>query len=417
MLFFILYNPPFVPNPPPFVIPQGQNPRFVKIFGNCARKYPIMTQRIYFDNAATTSLDPQVLEAMMPYLTEKFGNPSSIYSYGRESRLAMENARKSVAKILNAHPAEIFFTSGGTESSNTAICAAVRDLGCKHIISSPIEHHATLHTVENLYHRGEAALSYVQLLPDGHVDMEDLEHLLAGSEDKCLVTLMHANNEIGNMLDIHAVGELCKKYNAIFHSDTVQTVGHFPFDLRNTPVHFITGAGHKFHGPKGVGLLYINENVKIRPYIHGGSQERNMRAGTENLYGVVGFAKALEMATAGYEQDSAYIKGLKTYMMESLQKNLKGVSFNGDPLGRSLYTVLSVSFPKTEKSEMILFNLDISNICASGGSACTSGAEQGSHVIRAINNNPNQVTVRFSFSKHNTKEEIDTVVEKLKEMV
>jgi len=373
--------------------------------------------RIYFDNAATTALDPQVLDAMMPYLTTHFGNPSSIYSYGRESRLAIENARKSVAKILNAHPAEIFFTSGGTESSNTAIISAVRDLGCKHIITSAIEHHATLHTVEYLYHNGEAALSYVKLLPNGHVDLEDLERLLAESEERCLVTLMHANNEIGNMLDIHAVGELCKIYSAIFHSDTVQTVGHFPFDLRNTPVHFITGASHKFHGPKGVGLLYVNENVKIKPFVHGGSQERNMRAGTENLYGIVGFAKALELATANYEADSAYIKSLKVYMMEQLKKHLKGISFNGDVLGRSLYTVLNVSFPKTEKSEMLLFNLDINNICASGGSACTSGADAGSHVIRAINNNPNQVAVRFSFSKQNTKEEIDAVAEKLKELI
>jgi cysteine desulfurase len=373
--------------------------------------------RIYLDNAATTSLDPVVLEAMMPYFTEKFGNPSSIYSYGRESRLAIENARKSVAKILNAHPAEIFFTSGGTESSNTAISAAIRDLGCRHIISSPIEHHATSHTVEHMFHSGEAALSEVKLLPNGHIDMEDLERLLAGSSEKCLVTLMHANNEIGNMLDIHAVGNLCKMYGAIFHSDTVQTVGHYPFDLRNTPVHFITGAGHKFHGPKGVGILYINENVKIKPYIHGGSQERNMRAGTENLYGIVGFAKALELATAQHEEHSSYIKGLKIYMMEKVKNVVRGVTFNGDILGRSLYTVLSVSFPKTEKSEMILFNLDMNNICASGGSACTSGADQGSHVIRAINNNPNQVTVRFSFSKHNTKEEIDFVVEKLKEMI
>lgn len=373
--------------------------------------------RIYFDNAATTPLDPQVLEAMMPYLTEKFGNPSSIYSYGRETRLAIETARKTVAKILNAHPAEIFFTSGGTESSNTAINAAVHDLDCRHIITSSIEHHATLHTVENLYHRGQAALSFVKLLPNGHVDMEDLEQLLAGCEDKCLVTLMHANNEIGNMLDIHAVGEICKRYGAVFHSDTVQTVGHFPFDLRNTPVHFITGAGHKFHGPKGVGILYINENVKIKPHIHGGSQERNMRAGTENLYGIVGFAKALELATARYEQDSTYIRSLKLYMMEQLQKHIQGVSFNGDPLGKSLYTVLSVSFPKNEKSEMILFNLDINNICASGGSACTSGADQGSHVIRAINNNPNQITVRFSFSRHNTKEEIDQVISKLQEII
>lgn len=373
--------------------------------------------RIYFDNAATTSLDTHVLEAMMPYLTTHFGNPSSIYSYGRESRLAIENARKSVAKILNAHPAEIFFTSGGTESSNTAITAAVRDLGCKHIITSAIEHHATLHTTEYLYHHGEAALSYVKLLPDGHIDLEDLEKLLSESKEKCLVTLMHANNEIGNILDIHAVGNLCKTYGAVFHSDTVQTVGHFPFDLRNTPVHFITGAGHKFHGPKGAGLLYINENVKIKPFMQGGSQERNMRAGTENLYGIVGFAKALEIATENFEHDSNYIKSIKVYMMEQLQKNVNSVSFNGDTLGKSLYAVLSVSFPKTEKSEMLLFNLDINNICASGGSACTSGADQGSHVIRAINNNPNQVTVRFSFSKHNTKEEIDTVVEKLKEVV
>ncbi len=374
-------------------------------------------ERIYLDNAATTSLDPVVLDAMMPYLTKHFGNPSSIYSYGRESRMAIENSRKTVAKILNAHPAEIFFTSGGTESSNMAITASVRDLGCKHIISSPIEHHATSHTIEHLYQTGEAALSFVKLLPNGHIDLTDLEALLAESEEKCLVTLMHANNEIGNMLDIHAVGELCKKHNAIFHSDTVQTVGHFPFNLRNTPVHFITGAGHKFHGPKGVGMLYINENVKIKPFVHGGSQERNMRAGTENLYGIVGFAKALELATTNYENDSTYITELKLYMMDQLQKNIQGISFNGDPKGKSLYAVLSVSFPKTEKSEMILFNLDINNICASGGSACTSGADQGSHVIRAINNNPNQVTVRFSFSKQNTKGEIDAVVEKLKELI
>ncbi|MFM2327709.1 MAG: hypothetical protein RIR31_1911 [Bacteroidota bacterium] len=373
--------------------------------------------RIYFDNAATTALDPQVLETMMPYLTEKFGNPSSIYSYGRETRMAIEAARKTVAKILNAHPAEIFFTSGGTESSNTAITAAIRDLGCKHIITSPIEHHAVAHSVEHADNLDIAKVSYVKLLPNGHVDIEDLEKLLAASNEKTLVTLMHANNEIGNILDIHAVGNLCKLYNAIFHSDTVQTVGHFPFDLRNTPVHFITGAAHKFHGPKGVGILYINENVKIKPFVHGGGQERNMRAGTENLYGIVGFAKALEMATAGYEEDSAFIGTLKYYMMDELKKNIAGVAFNGDVLGSSLYTVLSVSFPKTEKSEMLLFSLDINNICASGGSACTSGADQGSHVIRAINNNPNQVTVRFSFSKHNTKAEVDTVVEKLKELV
>lgn len=376
-----------------------------------------MNSRIYFDNAATTSLDPQVLEAMMPFFTERFGNPSSIYSYGRESRMAIENARKTVAKILNAHPAEIFFTSGGTESSNTAIMAAVRDLGCKHIITSNIEHHAVTHSVEYLDNLGVAKVSFVKLLPNGHVDIDDLEKLLAATEEKTLVTLMHANNEIGNISDIQAIGKLCKLYNAIFHSDTVQTVGHYPFDLLNTPVHFITGSSHKFHGPKGVGILYINENVSIKPFVHGGGQERNMRAGTENLYGIVGFEKALQMATANYEEDSAYIGTLKYYMMDELKKHIPRVAFNGDVMGQSLYTVLSASFPKTERSEMILFNLDINNICASGGSACASGADQGSHVIRAINNNPNQVTVRFSFCKHNTKAEIDAVVEKLKKFV
>lgn len=374
-------------------------------------------ERIYLDNAATTALDPQVLEAMMPYLTNRFGNPSSIYSYGRESRMGIENARKTVAKLLHAHPAEIFFTSGGTESSNTAITAAVRDLDCKHIISSKIEHHATLHTVEYLHKQGEASLSYVKILDDGHIDLTDLEALLALSKEKTLVTIMHANNEIGNMIDLHAVGTICRKYNAIFHSDTVQTVGHFHFDLKNTPVDFITGSGHKFHGPKGSGILYINENIKIKPFINGGSQERNMRAGTENLYGIVGFAKALEMASENHAADKEKIQGLKFYMMHSLAKNIAGASFNGDPTGNSLYAVLSVNFPKTDKSEMLLFNLDINNICASGGSACTSGADQGSHVIKALSNDPDRVTVRFSFSKYNTTDEIDFVVEKLKDII
>ncbi|MEP6926674.1 MAG: cysteine desulfurase family protein [Ginsengibacter sp.] len=373
--------------------------------------------RIYFDNAATTALDTEVLESMMPYFTEKFGNPSSIYSYGRETRMAIETARKSVAKILNAHPAEIFFTSGGTESSNTAINAAVYDLGCKKIITSPLEHHATLHCAEHLSRTGAAEVSYVNVLPNGHIDMIDLEKLLKESKEKCLVTLMHANNEIGNITDIEEVGKLCKKYSAIFHSDTVQTVGHYSFDIRKLPVHFITAAAHKFHGPKGVGMLYINENVKINPFINGGSQERNIRAGTENIYGIVGFAKALEIATANHEKDSEYIGDLKNYMKKKLTENIPGVYFNGDHTGKSLYTVLSVSFPKTEKSEMLLFNLDINNICASGGSACTSGADAGSHVIRAISNNPNQITVRFSFSKFNNKEEIDSVAEKLKDMM
>jgi cysteine desulfurase len=373
--------------------------------------------RIYFDNAATTALNKEVLDAMLPYMTSHFGNPSSIYSYGRESRLAIETARKSVAKILNANPGEIFFTSGGTESDNMAIAAAIHDLDCRHIITSAIEHHAVLHAVEHFDRDDVVTSSFVKLLPDGHVDLTDLESQLASRKERCLVSLMHANNEIGNLLDIYAAGEICKKYNAIFHSDTVQTVGHYKIDLRSKPVHFATGAGHKFHGPKGVGILYINDNIKVKPILYGGGQERNMRAGTENLYGIVGFAKALELADANMEKDSVAIQSLKTYMIKELEKNIKGVQFNGDYNGKCLYTVLNASFPKTEKSEMILFNLDMQGICVSGGSACSSGADVGSHVIRALNNNPNLVPVRFSFSKHNTFEEVDRVVNCLKNLL
>jgi len=375
--------------------------------------------RIYFDNAATTALDPKVLDAMMPYLTEKFGNPSSVYSYGRESRLAIENARKTVAKILNCHPGELFFTSGGTESSNTAIHASVRDLGCTKIITSPIEHHATLHTTEHLAHSQGINLQYVKLTSKGHVDLEDLESLLANGHEKTLVTLMHANNELGNLLKVKAVGELCEKYGAYFHCDMVQTIGHYPIDLHAIPVHFASAAGHKFHGPKGVGLLYVKDTVNIKPFICGGAQERNMRAGTENVYGIVGFAKALEIAMERYEEDSQKISELKKYMLEQLKTNFPDVKGNGDVEGSSLYTVLNVAFPKSEKSEMLLYSLDMAGVCVSGGSACSSGATSVSHVIKALYNGQSDslIPVRFSFCRNNTKEEVDTVIGKLKEIL
>ncbi len=375
--------------------------------------------RIYFDNAATTALDANVLEAMMPYLTEKFGNPSSVYSYGRETKMAVESARKTIAKILKAKPAEIFFTSGGTESTNTATLAAIRDLHCTQIISSPIEHHATMHCVEHLSKEKNIPLVYVQLKENGHLDLEHLEVLLQNHKGKSLVSLMHANNEIGNLLDVVRVGDLCEQYNAIFHCDMVQTIGHYPIALSDLKVHFASAAGHKFHGPKGVGLLYINQEIQIQPMLLGGSQERNMRAGTENLYGIVGIAKALELATQKYNEDSAKILALKTYMYELLQKEIPSVTFNGDTLGNCLYTVLNVSFPKTEKSEMLLFNLDMAGICVSGGSACSSGSNSVSHVIHALNHNcaTTKVPIRFSFSKHNTREEVDQVVTTLKTLL
>lgn len=371
--------------------------------------------RIYLDNAATTALDPEVLEAMLPYLSDHFGNPSSIYSFGRETRLAIENARRTVARLLNVRPGSIFFTSGGTESNNTAIAASIRDLGCTHIITSPIEHHAVLHTVEHYGQEGKVSVSHVQLTSEGQVDEADLEAQLqaqTGSGRKCLVTLMHANNEIGVLLPIKNVGELCKKYGAIFHSDCVQTVGHYPVDLGALHVHFISAASHKFHGPKGVGILYVHEDINIRPFIFGGGQERNMRAGTENVYGIVGFAKALEIALRDYEQASQYIKDLKTYMMDGLRQAFPDVSFNGSADG--LYTVLSACFPKTDKAEFLLMNLDMAGICASGGSACSSGADAGSHVMKALGKTDRWVTVRFSFSKYNTRAEIDQVIGKLK---
>ncbi len=375
--------------------------------------------RIYLDNAATTPLDPLVLEAMMPYLTEKFGNPSSIYSYGRETRMGIEQARKTVARILNCAPGEIFFTSGGTESTNTAINAAIHTLGCRHIITSPIEHHATLHTAEHADKTGLAKLSMVRLGEKGHIDLQHLEELLAGSEEKTLVTLMHANNEIGNLLKIKAVGDLCEKYGAVFHCDMVQTIGHYPVDMQTLKVHMASSAGHKFHGPKGVGILYVNGDISITPYIYGGAQERNMRAGTENLYGIVGYAKALELAMERYKADSAYISELKDYMAGRLKETFPQVRFNGDYDSSCLYTVLSVGFPVTPKSEMVLFGLDIAGICVSGGSACSSGANAGSHVINALyeGDDRNIAPIRFSFSRHNTKAEIDTVIEKLKELV
>ena len=370
---------------------------------------------VYLDNAATTPLDKEVLDAMLPYMTEHFGNPSSIHAYGRKTRSAIEMARKSVAKLLNVSPSELFFTSGGTEANNMAIRCSVHDLGIKHAITSRIEHHAVLHTLEVLEEEGLIKLSFVNLTKNGHIDLNHLEELLKGNV-RSLVSLMHANNEIGNLLPMKEVSELCAQYDAVFHSDTVQTVGHYALDLQRTKVHFITCAAHKFHGPKGVGFIYINGDVKIQPFIHGGSQERNMRGGTENLYGIIGLAKALEIAMRDMDEVREKISGLKQYMVDELRAAIPGVEFNGSCLENNLYTVLSVRFPKTDTAEMFLFSLDIAGIAASGGSACTSGSDKGSHVLQALGVEMNQPSVRFSFSKYNTKEEVDYTVSKLKEM-
>lgn len=373
--------------------------------------------KVYLDNAATTPLDPEVFEAMKPFMLEDFGNPSSTHSHGRKVRAAIESSRKKVAELLNCTPGEIIFTSGGTEADNAIIRSAVATYNIRHIISSPIEHHAVTHTVDHLGKSGTAEIHEVQLDANGHVDMKHLETLLA-KYPSALVSLMHANNEIGNLLDIKRVGELCSQYKAFFHSDTVQTVGHYRHDMKTLEVCGMNAAAHKFHGPKGIGFMFIRKDKKIHSFIHGGAQERNMRGGTENVYGIIGLAKALEIAYRDMDEHIHYIQGLKNRMIEKLKEQVPGVTFNGDSSNpdKSLYTVLNVSLPESEESEMLLFNLDLNGISASGGSACSSGATTGSHVLGALYPGSKRGAVRFSFSKYNTAEDIDFAVAKLAEL-
>ena len=372
--------------------------------------------RVYFDNAATTPIDKEVLKAMYEVMDKQYGNPSSIHAHGREARTVIEKARKTIAGLLHASPAEFFFTSGGTEADNMAIRSGIVDHGIKHAITTSIEHHAVLHTLQSLEKSGIIRLSYVNIDRKGNVNLGHLEELLK-SDERSFVSLMHANNELGTISDIEAIGELCEQYNAIYHCDTVQTFGHYPHDLSKLKVHFMVCAAHKFHGPKGVGFLYINHKIKINPIIFGGSQERNMRGGTENVYGIVGLAKSLEIAYLEMNKHQEYIQSLKSYMIAQLQQNIPGIEFNGETESeKSLYTVLNVSFPEMDMAEMLLFSLDIAGISASGGSACSSGTNIGSHVLNGIHANPDRPAVRFSFSKFNTKEEIDYVVDKVREI-
>ncbi len=373
--------------------------------------------RVYLDNAASTPIDKEVLKEMYGVMENHYGNPSSIHAHGREVRTLIEKARKTIASFLHASPAEFFFTSGGTEADNMAIRCGIIDHGIKHAITSPIEHHAVLHTLEALEKSGVIKLSFVNVDIKGNLDLVHLEELLK-SNDRTFVSLMHGNNEIGTLMDIEEVGNICEKYNAIFHCDTVQTMGYYPHDLTKLKVHFLVGAAHKLYGPKGAGFLYIHHTIKIKPLIYGGSQERNMRGGTENVYGIVGLAKALQMAYQDMETNKSYIQGLKSYMKNQLETHVPGIDFNGetDP-DKSICKVLSVLFPEMDldRGEMLLFNLDIAGISASGGSACSSGTNIGSHVLNQIQTNPNRPAVRFSFSKYNTKEEIDYVVDKIRE--
>ncbi|OWP62780.1 cysteine desulfurase [Hymenobacter amundsenii] len=372
---------------------------------------------VYFDNAATTPLDPEVLDAMLPFLQNHYGNPSSIHGHGRKVRAAIENARKTIAHLINAAPAEIVFTSCGTEADNYAAFGSVRTLSLQHGITSKLEHHAVLHPMQALAKADDLELSYLRHDEQGRFDLEHLEELLVSSP-RTFVSLMHANNEIGNLNDIAAISEICRQHQAVFHTDTVQTMGHYKHDVQQVPVDFLVGSAHKFHGPKGIGFLYRRSGQTVDALIYGGSQERNQRAGTENVYGIVGMAKALEIACRGMAEHQQHIQGLKDRFITKLQADIEGVAFNGTSAetGQSLYTVLSVSLPPSELNEMLLFNLDINHISVSGGSACTSGANAGSHVLSALGCDPDRGTIRFSMSKYNTAEEVDYAVEHLAKM-
>lgn len=372
--------------------------------------------RIYLDNAATTALHPEVLEAMMPYFTEFYGNPSSQHSAGREVRSAVEESRKTIAQTINAQPGDIVLTSGGTEANNTILKGAVRDLGVKHIVISAIEHHCVLHTAEYLEHTGQVRLTILPVDELGHISLEDLEKTLSSATEKVLVSIMHANNEIGSINNIDKIAQLCKVYNALFHSDTVQTYAHYQIDVQKTPIDFLSAAAHKFHGPKGIGFFYMRKSVKIQSHIHGGGQERNMRAGTENVAGIIGLAKAASLAYQNLDKDRAYISSLKSYLVTEIQKELPAVEFNGAYDENTLFTVLSLSLPPHQMGSLLLFQLDMQGICVSGGSACSSGASIGSHVIASIGKGVDRIPLRCSFSKFSTKEEVDALVAAIKKL-
>lgn len=372
---------------------------------------------VYFDNAATTPISKKVLDKMIPYMEDGFGNPSSIHKRGREIKSVIEKSRSKVADILSCEPGEIFFTSGGTEADNMFIINTVLEKKIDTVITSKVEHHAVLHCCDYLNKTQNINIKYVSINDNGEVDLDDLEKITSNNKNS-LVSLMHGNNEIGNINDLKTISKICEKNNVIFHSDTVQTVGHYAIDLNKINIQGIVGSAHKFHGPKGIGFLYLNNKHKISPFIHGGAQERNMRGGTENVYGIVGLSEALTLAYENMTTHKEKIIALKSHMIESLKQKVKGVKFNGlsSDLDNSLYTVLNASIPNVDDQQMFLFNLDINNIAASAGSACSSGSDSGSHVLKEIKTEEGFVNVRFSFSKYNSIEEVDYVINKIVEI-
>lgn len=379
-------------------------------------------KKVYFDNAATTQIREEVVDRMAGVMKEVYGNPSSTHAYGRSAKTLIEQARKTVAGILKVAASEIIFTSGGTEADNLILNSAVRDLGVKRIITSKIEHHAVLYTLNKLHEVYGVELQYVKLDDCGRVDLQHLEELLKENEVKTLVSLMHVNNEVGNLLDLQKTGEICKANNALFHSDTVQSIGHYELDLSQIKVDFTAVSAHKFHGPKGVGFAYIRKNSGLQPLIFGGEQERGYRAGTEAVHNIVGLEEALKLAYLHLDEEREYVTSLKRHFKDLLLKEIPEAKFNGecDDFEHSTYTLLNVCLPMSqEKALMLLFQLDLHGIACSKGSACQSGSGQGSHVLNAFLSEEDlqKPSLRFSFSRYNTKEEVDYVVKVLKEFM
>ncbi len=377
-------------------------------------------RKVYFDNAATTQIRDEVIDKMQTSLKEFYGNPSSSHSFGRSSKTLIEKSRKTIAKYLNAHPSEIIFTSGGTEADNMILQGAVKDLNVKTIVTARTEHHAVLHTIEQLANTHKIAIKYVALDKEGSPDLEDLSNLLAADNSKKLVSLMHVNNEIGNIIDIERVVAICKKHNAFFHSDAVQSIGHWEWDLQKTKVDFLAAAAHKFHGPKGVGFAFIRKNSGLKPMIYGGEQERGYRAGTESFHNIVGLETSFVLAYDNLIEERKYISELKMYFIEKIKKTFPVAKFNGscEDAIKSTYTLINVTLPFDEqKTQILLFHMDINGIACSKGSACQSGSNMGSHVLNAIlpAKDLEKTAIRFSFSKFNTKDEIDYVMNVLKE--
>lgn len=382
-------------------------------------KYFCEMQKIYLDNAATTPLNPEVVEVMCDQLRDNFGNPSSTHEYGRKARALLERTRKEIAAYFKCSPSQVLFTSGGSEADNLVLQNAARNWGIKRFISSAIEHHAVLHALDAIKMENDVAVDMVRIDAHGEVDLEHLKQLLESSDVRSLVSLMMVNNEIGNLLNVSEVSALCKEHGALFHSDTVQGIGHVDFNLEDNPIDFIAASAHKFHGPKGVGFAIVPKGTHIEPLIHGGEQEMGTRAGTENTHSIAGMGKALQMALDNFETDREYVSDLKKYFIEQLRNNFNGIEFNGRSADaeKSAFHILSVRFPKDVP--MLLFNLDLNGISASGGSACQSGSNKGSHVLSAIldEKESEKTSVRFSFSKHNTRQEIDRVIEVLKDLI